>query len=359
MILSKITVPMLNANEPEATLVEILAPPSSVVKPGDVLFTIETTKAASDIEAENEGFLRVIAVEGQTLQVGEVIAYITSDLEEPLPAQAEDGNLPKPTSSANLLRITEPARKLAAQLGIDLGSLPLDRMITESFIQNISKPGKLPERPIDPTKIIVYGAGGHAKAIMEMIAVIGQQEIVGIIDDDPTLVGQQVMGYTVLGNASILRNLLNKGVGIAANGVGGIINFNIRKLIFDRLDDNGFNQPAICHPKATIENSAVVKVAVQVFANAYIGSSVVLEPRCMVNTGAIVSHDCVIGELSHIAPGALLAGGVVVGKQVLVGMGVTTAIGVRIGDGCRIGNGSSVLKDVPARTIIPAGKIWN
>lgn len=78
----------------------------------------------------------------------------------------------------------------------------------------------------------------------------------------------------------------------------------------------------------------------------------------MINTAAIISHDCEIGAYSHIAPGALLAGHVHVGERALVGMGVTTIIGLKIGAGARIGNGAVLLADVPARAIVPAGKVW-
>jgi UDP-3-O-[3-hydroxymyristoyl] glucosamine N-acyltransferase len=78
----------------------------------------------------------------------------------------------------------------------------------------------------------------------------------------------------------------------------------------------------------------------------------------MVNTNAVISHDCKIGAYTHIAPGALLAGHVKVGERTLIGMGVTTAIGVTIGDGVRIGNGASVLADVPNKVILQAGKTW-
>jgi len=84
----------------------------------------------------------------------------------------------------------------------------------------------------------------------------------------------------------------------------------------------------------------------------------VLHEKCMVNTGAIVSHDCEIGSYAHIAPGAMLAGQVWVGARALVGMGVTTAIGIKIGAGARIGNGAILLADVPERAIVPAGKVW-
>lgn len=361
MILSKIIIPMLNANEPEATLVEILIQDGNLVKMGDLLFTIETTKAASDIEAEADGTLRVVASAGTTMMVGDVIGYIISEPNEPIPVEADKAKHAISDVGTSEIRITEPARKLALQSGIALASLPNDRLVTEAMVKALIASSEIRIKFVDTKKIFVYGAGGHAKAIMEMIIAIGSHEIIGIIDDDPALTGEKVLGYSVIGigNGLVLGKLRDDGVGLAANGVGGIININVRKNIFDRLEENGFLLPALCHPKATIEESAIIQEGVQVFANAYVGSSVILRTKCMINTGAIISHDCVIGELSHIAPGAMLAGGVTVGKQVLVGMGVTTAIGIKLGDGTRIGNGSSILKDVPAKTIIPAGKVWN
>jgi UDP-3-O-[3-hydroxymyristoyl] glucosamine N-acyltransferase len=78
----------------------------------------------------------------------------------------------------------------------------------------------------------------------------------------------------------------------------------------------------------------------------------------MVNTNAVVSHDCEIGEYTHIAPGALLAGHVHVGERTLVGMGVTITIGIKIGSGVRIGNGAIVLANVPDKMVIQAGRYW-
>ncbi|GEM_PF-5992704 len=71
----------------------------------------------------------------------------------------------------------------------------------------------------------------------------------------------------------------------------------------------------------------------------------------MVNTNAVVSHDCVVGAYTHIAPGALLAGHVHVGEQTLVG------IGVRIGSGVRVGNGVLLLANVPDRRSFRRGGI--
>jgi sugar O-acyltransferase (sialic acid O-acetyltransferase NeuD family) len=376
-----ILVPLLNANEPEARLVAVHAQNGQSVRKGDLLFTIETTKAASDIEAPEAGFLRLVAHDGDTLAVRDVLAFLTKTADEQLPVASEQptlngiaglsvsnaktvGNAPLPSGAASL-RITKPARALAESIGLDLASLPTDRLITEAVLreitgkpaQPVSLPGSL-STSLPGSQVLLYGAGGHAKAVMEMVQAIGAFCIAGIVDDNAALTGNSVLGILVLGTREILPRLLEQGIRLAANGVGGIIDLNIREKLFDLLDGYGFAFPILRHPRATVEPSAQIFDGVQIFANAYVGSSTILHERCMINTGAIVSHDCEIGCLTHIAPGAMLAGHVHVGKKALVGMGVTTTIGIKIGSGARIGNGAILLADVPDRAIVPAGKVW-
>jgi sugar O-acyltransferase (sialic acid O-acetyltransferase NeuD family) len=358
MTQTPIIVPLLNANEPEARLVDVHVRDGQLVDAGAILFTIETTKAASDIEASVAGFVRMVAAEGDTLSVGDVLAYLTGTADEPLPTRELAPVQPADSQPADL-RITKPARALAESLGLELDSLPTDRLLTESAIREIAalrQPVDLPD--YSGEHILIYGAGGHAKAVMEMVRAIGIHQIAGIIDDNPALAGKSVLGIPVLGGRNLLPLLREKGLLLAANGVGGILDIAVRVRLFEMQESAGFTFPALAHPRATVEPSAILGDGVQVFANAYVGSSTVLHSRCMVNTGAIVSHDCEVGRYTHIAPGAMLAGHVHVGERSLVGMGVTTAIGIKIGDGVRIGNGAVVYADVPDKTILPAGKVW-
>jgi sugar O-acyltransferase (sialic acid O-acetyltransferase NeuD family) len=366
MIKSEILVPLLNANEPEARLVSIHAKDGQSVEKGALLFTIETTKAAAEVESPEAGFLRLVAKEGDTLAVGDRLAYLTETADEPLP-QASNPSSSLITHHSSLLapsslRITTPARLLAKNLGIDLATLPTDRLVTESVIRELTGGAKasMPMLDgVDPQKsILVYGGGGHAKTILSMIQALGSYQIAGVVDDG-IAAGERVLGIPVLGGGDVISALAAQGLRLAANGVGGILDHRIRFKIFELLESAGFSFPALVHPRATVEPSARVGEGTQVFAHAYVGSETVLHPRCMVNTGAVVSHECVIGSYSHIAPGALLAGLVHVGERTLVGMGATTAIGVHIGSGVRIGNEAAILADVPDRTIIQAGKIWS
>ena len=88
MIKAEILVPLLNANEPEARLVGIHVKEGQAVEKGALLCTLETTKAAADIESSEAGFVRVLASEGDTLSVGDKLALITETGEQvgaPLP----------------------------------------------------------------------------------------------------------------------------------------------------------------------------------------------------------------------------------------------------------------------------------
>jgi len=356
MIKSEILVPLLNANEPEARLVGVHVRDGQTVEPGTILFTLETTKAAADIESPAGGCVRLLAAEGAVLAVGDRLAVIAESADETVEIAGEGEARLAPTE----LRITRPARLLAESLGLDPASLPTDRLVTEALVRQLA--GAAEPEIVFPASdlpgLLVYGAGGHAKSVMEMALQMRAFDIVGIVDDNPSLAGTSVLGMRVLGTRRVLPLLKEKGVALAANGVGGIVDIDVRVRLFDLLERSGFACPALVHPRATIEPSAQVGQGAQVFAGAYVGSQARLSPKCMINTNAVVSHDCEIGSYSHIAPGALLAGHVHVGGRTLVGMGVSVHIGVRIGDRARIGNGAIVLADVPDRAIVQAGRFW-
>jgi len=260
------------------------------------------------------------------------------------------------------LRITKPARLLAERLGVDINSLSADKLITEAVVfqhaGQITSDKKPRQRaPVSGNRLIIYGGGGHARTLLEAAQALGTFEIVGIVDDGIP-VGAQILNVPVLGTRALLPGLLEQGIGLAVNGVGGIADVAVRLLLFNLLESIGFELPIILHPRASVERSAEIGAGAQILANAYIGSAARLQPKSLVNTNAVVSHDCVIGSYAHIAPGALLAGHVHVGERALIGMGVTAAIGVQIGDGARIGNGAALYGDVPANISIPAGSVW-
>jgi pyruvate/2-oxoglutarate dehydrogenase complex dihydrolipoamide acyltransferase (E2) component len=182
MITATIVVPLLNANEPEARVVKLHAAEGTLVEKGTLLITIETTKAATDIESPERGFLRILVKENDSLIVGDTLAVITEHPDEPVDVKTSP---PLDMNESLGLRITKPARHLAESQGIDLATLPRDRLITEKFIRQLS-----PSLPISidlPEKskpyLVVFGGGGHAKSIIELVNQAREFTIAGIVDD--------------------------------------------------------------------------------------------------------------------------------------------------------------------------------
>jgi sugar O-acyltransferase (sialic acid O-acetyltransferase NeuD family) len=170
-----------------------------------------------------------------------------------------------------------------------------------------------PTSAFDPSAILVYGGGGHGKALIDLLRVLHVYHAVAVIDDGLPA-GGTVMGVPVYGGAEVLAELYAQGVRLAINAVGGIGNLDTRLKVFERLAGAGFSCPTLAHPSAVIEPSARLAAAVQVMPLAYVGSESEVGYGAIVNTGAIVSHDCRIGDYANLSPGAILAGEVEIGS---------------------------------------------
>jgi acetyltransferase EpsM len=357
-----ITFPLINPNEPGALLVALHVIPKQHVSRGDKLCTLETTKSTVELIAETDGYVIGIAFEaGQIVQAGDTFGYLTDSPDWTPPVHLKNGVEPQPMQPEGL-RISQPALRLAQQHQLDLTQFSGEAFVTEKMIQEVidltSKPElEMQTIPYDPSAIIIYGGGGHGKALIDLIRMLGMYPIAGIIDDGSSP-GPLIMGVPVLGGSNILKQLIERGVHLAANAVGGIGNITSRINVFDRLTKAGFSCPTLVHPTAFIEPSALLAEGVQVMPHAYVGSEAQVGFGAIVNTGAILSHDCKLGDYANLSPGAILAGEVTVGRATLVGMGVTVNLRVKIGNRARIGNGATIKQDVPENGIVRAGTTW-
>ena len=364
--------PLINPNERDGNLVAVHVDEGEHVEVGQVICTLETTKSTNEITAESAGYIVGLQyAEGQTVSAGDIFGYL-SDSPENVHTKLlkaiesehkENHNLNSLSEIPVGLRITKPALALARQNKLDLNQLPIGPLITKEKVQNMlsesaqQKKSPVIEHDFDPTSIIIYGGGGHGKTLIELIQAMGTYQIKGILDDGIDI-NTYILNYPVLGGNEMLPSLYSSGVRLSVNAVGGVGDNSIRIEVFQRLAKSGFICPPVVHPTAYLEPSAIVSPGVQVFAQAYLGSEVKIGFGVIVNTTAIISHGCAIGDYTHISPGAILAGDVLIGNDVLVGMGATINLGVEIGDGVRIGNGATVKQDVPKNSIIQAGSIW-
>ncbi len=359
----EVLIPLLNPNEPEVQIVETLVENGQKVVLGEVLCIVETTKSSHEVAAERAGYVVSFNhTRGDKLRAGDRLCWLAEKSGWTAPTAVEPVSEMRREGIPQGMRITEPALELAKSLGIELEELPGDRLITEAEVQGVLRQRKekvvMPsDQPLDSSTLVIYGGGGHGKALIDLIRAIGSHSIAGIIDDglEP---GMEIMGVPVLGGADKLSSLSQDGIRQAINAVGGIGDVNRRIQVFKRLEAQAFVFPTLVHPSAWVESSADLRAGVQVFPHAYIGSEAQVGLGVIVNTSAVISHDCRLQDYVNIAPGALLAGNVSIGEGVLVGMGVTINLNVSVGAGAKIGNSAVVKTDVPAGQVVRAGTSW-
>lgn len=360
-----ITVPLVNPNENEVLLAALFVQEGQPVEATTILCSLETTKSTLEMEAGQAGFILGLQfAAGATLKTGEVLCWLSDDPLAQIPQAPAAAQSPTPAG----LRITRPAMEWARQQHLDLSDpeiqkrLPSAKLLTEADLRRLLAPApnanaleQLPE--IQSNSLVLYGAGGHAKMLIDLLRDGGQYRIAGLVDDG-LAPGQQIMQAPVLGGGNLLPELRRRGITLAVNAVGGIGNIAARMAVSKKLLDAGFSLPALVHPSAFVEPSASLAAGAQVFARAYIGGEARVEVGAIASTGSILSHDCVLEEYAIVSPGAVLAGEVTIGARALIGMGVTINLRVRIGAGARVGNNATVNGDVPPGGVVHAGTIW-
>lgn len=194
-------------------------------------------------------------------------------------------------------------------------------------------------------RILVLGMGGHAKSMVDAIERENKYEIAGYVVNDPN-VELLDKRYPILGNDDDLPQLFLQGIKDVAVGIGFLGNNSLRTDLYKRLKKIGYNLPVVCDP------SAIVASGVSIGEGAFIGKRVILNTdsqvgkMCIINTGAIVEHDCQIGDFSHVSVGTVLCGEVTIGMEAFIGANATVIQGRNVADGCIVGAGEVIRKNV-------------
>jgi len=146
-----VTLPQLSLSMEEGKVLRWLVGDGDRVEAGQPIVEIETDKATIEVEAPEQGVIRLVAAEGAMLAVETTLAEIAPTAAgEPAPSRAAAA----PPANANGGRpVASPAaRRLAAERGIDLstirGSGPGGRIVARDLERLAPAPASSPaERP--------------------------------------------------------------------------------------------------------------------------------------------------------------------------------------------------------------------
>ena len=199
--------------------------------------------------------------------------------------------------------------------------------------------------------ILLVGAGGHAKACIDVIEEEGRFIVNGLIGLSHE-VGAKIFDYPVLGTDEDLPMLLRECPN-ALITVGQIKTPALRIRLFELIRQDSCALPVIVSPHAYVSPHAKLDTGTIVMHGAVINAGAVVGKNCIINSQSLVEHDVVIADHCHIATATTINSGVRIGAGTFIGSNSSVRQCVNIGERCLIGMGQQVFADCGAGVRMP------
>lgn len=193
-------------------------------------------------------------------------------------------------------------------------------------------------------KVAIFGAGGLGRVVLDTLLQAGACEPVAFLDSDPALHGEEIEGIPVRGGLECAPALLEERIRHAIVAIG----INESRLEVARgLENAGMKLVSAIHPLSSISRTARLGKHLIIGPRATVCVHASVADHVVISAGAIVDHDCNLGEAAFLHPAVRLAGAVHVDSLAVVGVGASVIPGRRIGRAARVEGGAVVIRDVP------------
>ena len=197
---------------------------------------------------------------------------------------------------------------------------------------------------MEKPEIILIGGGGHCLSCIEVIESMSEFQIAGIIDSK-SKIGDEILGYKIIGCDDDLRILRNK-YDYALISIGQMESVTIRKKLFNLLKELGYILPVIMASTAYVSRNSVIGEGSIVMHQSIVNSLSRIGKNCIINTRALIEHGTIVGDFCHISTNAVLNGNVSVGDECFIGSNTTFANGLSVVSDVFIGANSLITKNI-------------
>jgi sugar O-acyltransferase (sialic acid O-acetyltransferase NeuD family) len=198
-------------------------------------------------------------------------------------------------------------------------------------------------------EIVIFGAGGLGKEVLELIYQInGTRPVWNVVGffDDSLVPGTVINGISVLGNFESLQKSNFKNVAVAVGSP------NIRANLINMLKGKK-TMPILIHPTATVPNDNIsIGYGTIVAAYVFLSVNVKMGNGILLNVGCSIGHDVTIGDFCTINPGCRISGSVILGDFVFVGVGSILNNNISVVNNVKIGAGAVVIKSVEKKSTV-------
>ena len=331
----------------------------SEVKAGDLIYSIESSKASKDVTAPCDGFIFFAngVKEFEEYPANYLIAQIVDANENPFAKMVETTEVTEVTEETkekvNVIA-TKEALVLAARHGVDLSKIDAE-YITKWDVLEYIKLLDLGTFGYNSTikRVALIGAGLGAMQVIDLISHLDGFRAVALYDDTHEKQGTFVYGVPVVGKINFESISMDYKMGKFDYIVNAISTSNeFRKKCFDELSELEVPYCNLIHPSAVIGHYVTMGTGNIVLPFTHIGPNTVLGNDCFLTAKASIEHHNVVGSHVTCGPSVMTSGCVTIGDCVRFGTGVFVEPHVEIGNNCLIASGTIVTNNVPDNTIV-------
>jgi sugar O-acyltransferase (sialic acid O-acetyltransferase NeuD family) len=201
-----------------------------------------------------------------------------------------------------------------------------------------------------PEQLIVVGAGGSGRELLDIAEAAGFPGIAGVLDDAPSEVNRQRLqerGIRFLGSTADWLAGSDPALYVI-----GIEDPPVRRRIDGLMRDAGHRPVTLIHPAAVVGTRATFGGGTVIGAGAVISTNVTTGRHVHILANTTIGHDTSIEDHSSVWPAGVLSGEVRVGSGVIVGAGALVLPGLVVGDDAFVGAAACVVRDVPAGSVV-------
>jgi len=190
------------------------------------------------------------------------------------------------------------------------------------------------------SKIILFGAGGHALSVIDVIEKTKKFKILFVVDKFDGLVGKYKV-YKQNEQIDYYKKYTNN----VFISIGQIKDSNPRKNLYKKLIEKKYTLPKIISPYAHVSSSAKIGNGSIIMHHALVNSYAEIGENCIVNSKTLVEHNVKVENNCHLSTGSIINGDCYIKKDSFIGSNATIIQGITIGEKSIIGVGKIIKKN--------------
>lgn len=324
--MQEIKAKMIDANENTAKVSKIYFKDGEKVKKGDILITLETTKATEDIEAEEEGNIKYFIKEGDDVKLNQSLCLIYKTKEELEDFTNKNARIFENNIENTEIRATKKAKDLAKKLSVNLMEIKKDGIIKERDVKDFANKYDNKRKydfykgpfKYDWERVVIIGAGKGSGLVYDIL-LLEKKNPIGLIGSP--IDKKHLPNIPVLfeNDNDFIKNRKQIDFDTIIISIG--MNIKLKSKLYNRYKEENFIFTNAIHPSSIIATEVKIGEGNIICQGVTIGYQTVINNNNWIASKVNIDHHNLLGSNLLIGPGTCTSGSVSIEDNVMIGTG--------------------------------------